>query len=194
MMPNEIKVDCEIEKDDIIAWHNFYTHNAPKVNQFIKKIRLIGLPTMFIVLSLGLFFIFSGNSIGLTDTEKAFFGIVFILWGFLGFCYFLFLVKIIQFTTGRSIRKNYKKGQNLTLGVHNYSISAEGINDITEFSSTKMKWAAIEDIWEADKYLFIHIRPNAGYIIPKRAFPDEATAIQFTKDLKALFQAAKTAS
>jgi YcxB-like protein len=194
MIPNEIKVECEIEKEDVIAWNNYYIQNAPKSKRSLKKIRLLMLPLMFVMFIFGIIFLFGGNFFNFLTGERLTIGIIFFLWGLWGFFYFLFLAKIIQFNTARRIRKNYKKGQNLTLGVHNYSISAEGINDVTEFSNSKLKWTAIEDIWETDKHLFIHIRPNAGYIIPKRAFPDEATAIQFSKDLKALFQGVKTAS
>jgi len=149
---------------------------------------------MLVILIIGIAFIFGGSSLNFSTDERLTIGIVFFLWGLWGFLYFLFFSKILQFTTARRIRKNYKKGQNLTLGIHNYLISIEGVNDVTEFTSIKVKWAAIENIWETDKHLFIHIRPNAGYIIPKRAFQDKATVIQFTKDLKELFQAAKTAS
>jgi uncharacterized membrane protein (DUF485 family) len=194
MIPNEIKAECEIEKEDVIAWNNYYIQNAPKSKRNLKKIQLFTLPLAFIMFILGIVFIFGTGFLNLPTDDRLTIGIIFVLWGLWGFFYFLFLSKIIQFTTARRIRKNYKKGQNLTLGIHNYSISLEGVNDVTEFASTKVKWPAIEDIWETDKHLFIHIRPNGGFIIPRRAFPDESTSIEFTKDLKALFQAAKTTS
>ena len=57
MMPKEIKVECEIEKEDIIAWNNYYIQNAPKSKRSLKKIRLLMLPLMFVMFIFGIIFL-----------------------------------------------------------------------------------------------------------------------------------------
>ena len=37
MIPNEIKVECEIGKEDIVVWNNYYIQNAPKSKRTLKN-------------------------------------------------------------------------------------------------------------------------------------------------------------
>jgi hypothetical protein len=82
----------------------------------------------------------------------------------------------------------YSQGENSTIGVHKYSISLEGVRDITKFNDNTTKWHVVENIAQTVEHLFILLRPNAAFIIPKRAFPDDTVFSQIVHDINSMFQ------
>ena len=84
------------------------------------------------------------------------------------------------------------KVKNSHIGIHKYFISSEGVHDITEFNDTTTKWNVIENIAQTIDHLFILVRPNSAFIIPKRAFPDDSAFNQNAQDIKGIFQTSQT--
>jgi len=62
-----------------------------------------------------------------------------------------------------------------------YTVSPEGIRDNDD---ALVKWTAVEDIVQTDKYVFILVHPKKAVILPKRTFPDKAAANRFFQDVQ----------
>jgi len=94
----------------------------------------------------------------------------------------------------KEVSKRYGQGRNDVIGKHEFSITQEDIRDSTEMGEQITRWDVIEDIVETDKYLFILFHGLAeAYIIPKRAFPDEAGSNKLKEAVMKYHQAAKEA-
>jgi hypothetical protein len=64
---------------------------------------------------------------------------------------------------------------------HRATIDPDHFTIATDESSTRQKWSAIERIETLDRSIAFFITSNTAYIIPRRAFADEATERQFTE-------------
>lgn len=69
------------------------------------------------------------------------------------------------------VKSMFDDGRNVIfLGDKKVSISETGIDDIGEYSSTSIKWPAIERVVLFKEYIFVYTSSTEGIIIPARAF------------------------
>ncbi len=65
------------------------------------------------------------------------------------------------------------------IGDQVFEILGDGFLEKTMGSETKTAWAAIENIYKTEKYIFVKINGSRFHIIPKRAFSDQAGFYRF---------------
>ena len=191
MMPNEIKVECQLNNDDIIAWHYYYLQNSPEWKR-LQKSKFFVYSSAVMLSFVGLIAILKGI---MTEFSP---------WGWTGVCAVLFgLAPVPRYLlTQRYLRNKIKKkvnelyghGKDSLVGIHKYTISPQGVHDATEMDDTTFKWKAIDNIVQTREHIFILSPPQSAFLISKRAFPDEVAFNKFFKDINTIFQAAKTAS
>jgi hypothetical protein len=59
------------------------------------------------------------------------------------------------------------------LGVHQYRIAPEGLQEETDVNRTLTKWAGISNLIKTKRYLFVQISWYLFHIIPRRAFKSD---------------------
>lgn len=75
----------------------------------------------------------------------------------------------------RLVRKVYLEGSNRALlGARRLRLAPEGLQYSSSLIETAAKWAAVERIETTDEYAFLYIAAVQAYIVPRRAFGDEA--------------------
>ena len=88
---------------------------------------------------------------------------------------------------------NPSKGKNGFIGKHAVSITPDKFYDITEVDEVSVHWDGIEQVATTDQYLFIIRRPNlTAFVVPKKAFADDAFFREFAETAKKYHQAALT--
>jgi hypothetical protein len=186
MGTNAVNIKCELKVDDAIAWNYYYLENSPQWKKNWKLIRFVFMPVMAICFILGIIYLISGINKGHELSIMLGGGIGFII-GAGGFLYYLYYPGILR----RKIRKTAQKAysyKNTFVGNHKFTISMDGVRDNDEAT---VKWAAVENIEQTDKHVFILVHSKKAFIIPKRAFPDEAAVKLFVQDVTAIYQAAQ---
>lgn len=72
------------------------------------------------------------------------------------------------------ISKMFNEGENKgMLGKHSFSLSEDGIVDLSEHRESKTKLSAIENILESQDHIFIYISAIMACIILTRIFENE---------------------
>jgi len=141
----------------------------------------------FMILSILVGIIFAVAGIGQTSY-------LLIILGSIGSLYYLCYPAIQRWNMRRNVRNMFNQGHIECMGRHEYSITGEGVHDITEFGDSFVNWKAIENVVWTNNHLFILIRPLSANVIPQRAFPDDATYNQFAEEVRAIFHISQTNS
>jgi hypothetical protein len=192
MNTNEIKVECDVNIDDITAWNYYYLQNNAQSKRNLKLIRFVFMPIMAVLFILGVVLLLM--DILMPHGEMSATNVVLILIGGGGFLVYLFYLNNIRDNLRKTINKMYSQGKNDVVGPQKYSISSEGVRDTNELSEGIVKWEAVENVVQTGNHLFITIRPNKSFIIPKRAFSDDASFNQFVQDVRTIFEASHKSS
>jgi hypothetical protein len=75
----------------------------------------------------------------------------------------------------RAVANLYREGSNRALlGPRRLRLSPSGIRHSSELIETTAKWAAVEKIETNEQYACLYIAAAQAYIVPRRAFSDEA--------------------
>jgi hypothetical protein len=135
------------------------------------------------------------NSIRNTACSAAILLIVgFLLWepNRLFAIYFFVLSAVLVFFTitgkaqvkgrvAKFIREQYKLStENTYVGKHDFSITPEFVIDIDDTGEEKRTWNSVYGLGVTDQHIFIVLKPGLNaFIVPKRAFPDDASFNQF---------------
>jgi hypothetical protein len=95
------------------------------------------------------------------------------------------LVKRVKKLYGSNI------GKNSYIGKHSLSITPETIKDIHESSESTVRWDIIYGIGTTNDNIFIVLNPStSAFIVPRKAFADEASFTLFAETAKQYHQAA----
>jgi hypothetical protein len=75
----------------------------------------------------------------------------------------------------RAVANLYREGSNRALlGPRRLRLSPSGLSHSSELIETTAKWAAVEKIETNEQYACLYIAAAQAYIVPRRAFGDEA--------------------
>jgi len=77
------------------------------------------------------------------------------------------------------------------LGEHNYTITKEGLHEITTVNESTQKWSGVKSIKMINNYIYFHIYANLFHIIPGRFFTDKNHFKQFYNEALQLKNSAK---
>ena len=64
------------------------------------------------------------------------------------------------------------------------TITPDLITGITEYNEKKNKWSSVYRIAEDDNYIYIYIEYMKNYVIPKKAFENDAAITSFVETAK----------
>jgi hypothetical protein len=93
--------------------------------------------------------------------------------------YFIYPVLVRQSTLGR-LRKLVREGKNDTLfGRQTVTILSEGILARNQSAESKIQWAAVQQVAESERQLFLFTSAISALIIPKNCFKSEADTQAF---------------
>ncbi|HWB58462.1 MAG TPA: YcxB family protein [Chthoniobacteraceae bacterium] len=62
---------------------------------------------------------------------------------------------------------------------HTIALSEKELIETTEVNEGRHSWKGVLKVVETPRHIFIYVGPNAAHTIPKRAFPDAASARGF---------------
>lgn len=96
--------------------------------------------------------------------------------------FFILYPSILKKTLKRSVESIYVSSHEI--GTHKLKITETWVIDKTSTSELDMQWIAVEKIVETDRHIFIYTNPMKAFLIPKRAFPDEAKCREFIETAK----------
>ena len=188
MNNGEIKLDCDLNSDDIIALSNYYWHNPRLSNNvykwFIRFILLCSLIAIFC----GVALLIMGNDPAVPGDDTVGFGIFATIFGLLGVSFFFFLSKWRLILA----RRNINNGKGILPGMHSYSISSAGITDLTKPANRTVQWAAVQKIVQTEQHVFILFPFLSAFIIPRRAFATKELFQQFVGEVQSFYRQGKT--
>jgi hypothetical protein len=84
----------------------------------------------------------------------------------------------------------HSKGKDIGIGKYNLSITQEKIYQVSKNEKTAHSWNAIDNIAITDQNLLIITQDSRAYIVPKRAFANDAAFTEFAETAKKYHQAA----
>ncbi len=87
----------------------------------------------------------------------------------------------------RLVQASYAEGRNLgTLGPHRLTLTGDGFIDASPYVESRVRWEAVERVEITDEHAFVYIGSLRACVIPRRAFPDEATFYRFVETVRHL--------
>lgn len=168
----EMYVEYELNTDDIGAFKIYNFENSPKTGPGWKIIRrsAIAASIVYLILAIVLYVAF-GKEFFLIE-------VIFIVLALLTITWYVIAPLRIRRNLKRTASGNYNQPNRL-IGKHKFSITAEAITDVGDNGETTTHWNAVEYVLSNDQYLFMLEHGSGQYIIPRRAFSDEAAFNDF---------------
>jgi len=108
-------------------------------------------------------------------------------------CVSVFLVAwttILYGVAPRIAKKQLQRGKNLGIvGRHTIRLETGGCRETSDVNESYHAWRGIDTIEADARYVYIFLHGGAGYIIPRRAFPNAAASDEFFAAAKRLHAA-----
>lgn len=80
----------------------------------------------------------------------------------------------------RMSKRLLREGRNRTmLGKMSVTLSAQGVREVGEFSSTVVEWKAVEKVVATDSSVYIYLNTASAVIVPRRFFPTDSEFNRF---------------
>jgi hypothetical protein len=170
-----LDIDFEITLEDMVEFNLYVlTHQNP-FKRNIRFSKVFSICAMVFCAVLGVSNIFLSKDMVVTFI---FFCcvllIIFIYW-------FLFNSKRYKDRVRKAIKKHYPRIPNEEMCRHKITISEEGLLDSTDYGNSIQNWSAFDSIVKTDQYIYLFLRIAKGYLIPKRAFSDDASFSLFAE-------------
>ena len=97
----------------------------------------------------------------------------------------IFLIFIARFGIPLQVWILYKSGANKgTIGRHRIILTSESLTEETDYNKTIVDWVAIENIVKTKTHLLIYQSAVAAYVIPLKAFGNDANWQGFMEKAK----------
>lgn len=160
-----MKVQYEINQDDVSAFNLFHHFHSPTIRRQYLRSWLIPAFVMFLACTSFWYWVDKDRGTPLQT--------------FLDLLPLFFVVPIyliyFPWAYRRKIRslvaRMIDEGQNRALfGHHEVTISEDGIAGSSEFSQATMAWRAVERVTHNADYIYIYTNAMAALIVPHRAF------------------------
>ncbi|MCP4405161.1 MAG: YcxB family protein [bacterium] len=149
----------DVQMADIVAFNQYHFQHSPAVQRGRKRI-MAG-----IIIGIVISMIYGGvyeHSLVYVITSAI-----------LGIVLLYIASKITHYHSARSIQHIFKEGTNKTmLGRHTLNVTDEGLTEITEYTTTHIKWEGIERIVSTPDYTFVYLSAVTAAIIPRESILD----------------------
>jgi hypothetical protein len=162
-----VNVSYEITKEDILNFNKYAMLNVPTFRRtFITN--LVMLPLIILATGIILKFNIVNLILGVIGTTVVYYFLV------------MFLVK-------RKVMKMNAQKSGL-LGSHTMEINPDGIKVKNANNEGFTSWKKIQNVVSAKNYIYFFITDQFAYIVPKRAFGEEANAQEFFKQAEGFWR------
>jgi hypothetical protein len=176
----EIQVEYNLNADDIVAYILYTRLYSIQAKRSLKKLSIISL--VFAILA-GLYSVFSWP-----EKMMAIPALVFCV------CMIhnaIFSKNTIKKQIPKWVNWRYGKGQDGIIGNHKITLTEEKLTDINEKGESTIRWGVIENIILTEKHMVLVMRASTGfYIVPKKAFSNDADFNQFVNTAQNFHQTA----
>jgi hypothetical protein len=182
----EMDVEYELNTDDALAFHLYNYEYSPQTGRLRKLMRRMLLFSIAIEILIAIVLIIAiGKDMLPFSVTLGILAMLTLLW-------WSFSPLLIRKSLRGAVARNYGQGRNKLTGKHKLSITPDAVTDIADMGESTTRWNAIEWVASTDEYLFMLVRASSPYIVPRRAFADDAAFRQFVEEAKAYHQAAMT--
>ena len=168
-LKEEIELEYELNLGDVMAFYLHHYEQSPRLGRTRKLLRRM------LLFSLAMEFV---TVIILVAAFAMRYVSVILILGVLAaatFLYYLFSPSLMRMAINKAVTKRYDEGENTLIGRHRISITSDAVADVTDSGELTAHWSAAEYVASTDQYLFMVVREARPYIIPRRAFGDEAS-------------------
>jgi hypothetical protein len=177
-MEKNIDVEYLLNLDDIKALNLYYLDHSPHFRHQYKRGRISNLVLMVISFLLALIFWILGG------TRMVPLVILMGLLGAYSLVWHLIAPSFRRKRIEKSVDKMYGQGANSDIVQHRFSVTKDKIIDITEMGESSNRWDVVEQVVTTEQHILILLRGAKAYIIPRRAFLDDASFTQFADKAK----------
>lgn len=170
---DKLSIDYELFDYDVLSFYLYkFEHYSisGKARKMIRKIILVTAASELIAAAV--IMVIAGRSF-------LHFSIVLAAFAIFTITYYLISPVIFRRKLRRKLLRDYKQFCGIVTGKHEFSISPESIVNLNNMGESTTLWDTIESVITTDKYIFFMIINADGYILPKRAFPDNKSSKQF---------------
>lgn len=177
-------VDYDLRIDDLVAY-SLHWMRGDRASRQIRLMTRIVLPLA--LASLGIAGIYFSTQAGEHVDD--------FWWVYLAFLvvYTLYSLLLYDSVSKRRLKAMYATGRNSALlGATRMELRSDALWRRTALTEGWVKWAGVEAIENTSDHLFIVIGVGAAYMVPRRAFIDQAAFEAFTVEARKLWQAART--
>jgi hypothetical protein len=160
----------DLNEEDYVEFNIYHAEHSPKFkkNLFIQRFLV---SAIFLLIPVIMRFFFGRPF----STTLPMFGIIWLIW-------VVFFTKGFKKTLRSRIIKNIQeaeaKGQTIT-GTYTLQETKDGVILKNKSGEVKIKWEAIGIVGEDEERLYLYISDEMAYIVPKRAFADQAELEEF---------------
>lgn len=184
MADDAIEVEFQQTADDIIAF-NLVVPRAPKPQPTGNVFQALKM-TFIVFLLLAAWHFVVPNESGKCA--------VFFLAGFVACSFFLLFMCVVgrRRQVSATVKNMLATGENiLLLSWRKVLVNNDFIEEKSEFSKYEVSWSGVERVEKVKDYVFIYISSMSAFLIPKRAFADEAAFERFYQTCLEYWNAAK---
>jgi hypothetical protein len=127
MIPNEIKMECAIDNDDLIAWNTYHLQKSNTWNR-IQKNKFYAYSSAVFCLFFGFFALLKGIMTEFSPWGWA--GVAAVLLGLIPLSNNLFAEHYMLSSIKKRVNELYGHGKDVVIGIHKYTISLQGVHDV----------------------------------------------------------------
>lgn len=168
-----MKIEYNLIKDDYIEFNMHYIDTSRTVKRTLL-IQQYGVGLVFLIIPY-----FFSKLVGTPMTlSYIVYGAVFLAWILYYPRYF------ISVTKRRIIKMIDENGDSSIYGMQSIALTETGIEQESNTGESRTSWSGIERIDETPEYIYIYIGTMNAYLVPNRAFDDDAQRAEFLKILR----------
>jgi hypothetical protein len=178
-------ITYKLEPNDLRAFQRYGLKHLPN----LRRIRYL-FPVFLVGFSLWLTLSITDQDLGLSPGRHIGFRMVY--FGFLSLILWA-LWRGLEFLITRMVQwRSYTSDKHKsTLCEHTVTLTDDAFVEVTPFNEGRNLWRGIYQVVDTKDYIYVFISLHSAHIIPKRAFPDAASARNFYERAVSLHSAAQ---
>jgi len=173
-----MEIEYDTTMDDVVEFNMFNLKHNPQLRRRMTILRVIYAVCTAIMVIIGIIsatIVFNPRNIIIS----------FFLVALFGFYYWYSLSpSMIKRRVIKTVKKHYDKIPNEEICHHKMTISGLGVNIVTDFANSSVRWPAISELVTDGSLLYFLLRPGKAFVVPKRAFADETASSLFFETAK----------
>jgi hypothetical protein len=171
-----LNIDFELTLEDMLDFNLYVLTHQDPFKRNIRFSKIFNICAMVFCALMGVYHLFFSKDIVIAIISFAF--VLFLI----AFYWFLFSPQNYRNRVRKAVVKQYSKIPNAELCRHKISISEEGLRESSEFGEGIQNWSTIESIVQTDRYIYLFLSTAKGFIVPRRAFSDDASFNLFAEE------------